>query len=446
MVLRSGMASLDATIVNIALPRLGAELGADFSGLQWVINGYTLSLAALILVGGALGDRLGRRKVFTFGVIWFALASLTCGLAPNIEVLVAARALQGVGGALLTPGSLAILQATFHVDDRARAIGAWSGLGGVPAAIGPLVGGYLIDAASWRWIFLINLPLAALVVWITVRHVPETRDRTVAGNVDVTGAIAGAAGLAALTWGLVERSWPLGATGLLAVAAFVFTESRREHPMLPLGIFRSRQFSAANVVTLLVYSGLTALMFMIGLVLQQALGYSPLKAGLATAPLTLFMLVFSARAGQLAAKIGPRLPMTLGPIVMALGLLAMTRVQPGRTYEATVLPAVLLFSVGVALMVAPLTATVLAAVPSSHAGIASGVNNAVARVAGLLAVAAAPLVAGFDPMGEVTASELVHGFHVVVVAAAATAAAGGLIAWLGIRNGRVSDVDGGCTA
>ena len=434
MVLGSGMASLDATVVNVALPRLGADLDADFAGLQWVVNGYTLTLAALILIGGSLGDRLGRRKVFIVGVVWFALASLMCGIAPNIGTLIAARALQGVGGALLTPGSLAILQASFHPDDRARAIGAWSGLGGVTTAIGPFLGGYLVDAASWRWIFLLNLPLAALVIWIGVHHVPETRDVTVTGRIDVPGALVGAIGLAASTWGLIERSWPLGIGGAIAMVAFVVTESRRTHPMLPLSIFRSRQFSAANLTTLFVYGGLGAVLFMIGIVLQQALGYSPLEAGMATFPITIIMLTFSAKAGALAQRVGPRWPMTIGPGVIAGGLLLMTRIEPGRSYATAVLPAVLLFSAGLALTVAPLTATVLAAADASHAGVASGVNNAVARVGGLLAVAAVPLVAGFSPVHGVSADELVDGFHTTLLCAAVLVAIGAVVSFAGIRS------------
>jgi len=434
MVLGSGMASLDATVVNVALPRLGSDLDADFAGLQWVVNGYTLTLAALILIGGSLGDRLGRRKVFIAGVVWFAVASLLCGIAPNIGTLIAARALQGVGGALLTPGSLAILQASFHPDDRARAIGAWSGLGGVTTAVGPFLGGYLVDAASWRWIFLLNLPLAALVIWIGVRHVPETRDMTVTGRIDLPGALVGAIGLAASTWGLIERSWPLGIGGAVAIVAFVVTESRRTHPMLPLSIFRSRQFSAANLTTLFVYGGLSAVLFMIGIVLQQALGYSPLEAGAATFPITIIMLTFSARAGALAQRIGPRWPMTIGPIVIAAGLLLMMRIEPGRGYTTGVLPAVLLFSAGLALTVAPLTATVLAAADAAHAGVASGVNNAVARVGGLLAVAAVPIVAGFSPVRAVSAADLVDGFHMTLLCAAALVAIGAVVSFAGIRS------------
>jgi EmrB/QacA subfamily drug resistance transporter len=434
MVLGSGVVSLDATVVNVALPRLGSDLGADFAGLQWVLNGYTLSLASLILIGGALGDRLGRRRVFVVGVVWFALASLLCGLAPNIGTLVAARMLQGVGGALLTPGSLAIIQASFHPDDRARAIGAWSGLGGVTTAVGPFLGGYLVDAASWRWIFLLNLPLSVLVIWVAVRHVPESRAPATGAGLDLSGAVLGALGLAGTTWGLIERSWVLGGFGVLGLVAFVVAESRRRDPMLPLGIFRSRQFTAANLTTLFVYGGLGAVLFMIGLVLQEALGYSPIEAGAAIFPLTVIMLIFSARAGALAQRIGPRWPMTIGPFGIAGGLLMMTRIAPGEGYVGAVLPAVLVFSAGLALTVAPLTATVLAAADAQHSGVASGVNNAVARVGGLLAVAAVPIVAGFSPSADVSPGALVHGFHTALLAAAALVALGGVISWIGIRS------------
>jgi EmrB/QacA subfamily drug resistance transporter len=434
MVLGSGVASLDATVVNVALPRLGADLHADFAGLQWVLNGYTLTLASLILVGGALGDRFGRRKVFTIGVIWFAIASLLCGLAPNVGMLIAARMLQGIGGALLTPGSLAILQASFRPDDRARAIGAWSGLGGVTTAIGPFVGGWLVGVASWRLIFLLNLPLAAVVVYVATHHVPESRDPTVSGRLDSAGALLGALGLAATTYGLIERSWTIGAIGVLGLLVFLVAESREQHPMLPLGIFRSRQFSAANVVTFFMYGGLAAALFLLGLVLQIALGYSPLEAGVALFPITIIMLFFSARAGALAQQIGPRLPMTLGPVVVAVGMLMMIRISPGISYASGVLPAVLIFSAGLALTVAPLTATVLAAADARHSGVASGVNNAVARVGGLLAVAAVPLVAGIDPAKDVARHTLVSGFHTTMVAAAGLVLIGAVVASAFIRS------------
>ncbi len=438
-VLGSGIASLDATVVNVALPRLGDDLDADFAGLQWVINGYTLTLAALILVGGALGDRFGRRSLFTIGVVWFAVASLLCGIAPNIGVLVAARMLQGVGGALLTPGSLAIIQAGFHPDDRAKAIGAWSGLGGVTTAIGPFLGGYLVDAVSWRWIFLINLPLAALAVWIARVHMPETRDASATGSLDVSGAALGALGLAGTTWGLIERSRGLGLAGAVALVLFVVVEMRSTHPMLPLGIFRSRQFSAANITTFFVYAGIAMVFFMLGLTLQRAMGYSPLEAGAASVPITAIMLVLSSRSGALAQRIGPRWQMSVGPVVIAAAMLLLTRIEPGRSYVGGVLPGILLFGAGLAITVAPLTSAVLAAADAQHAGIASGVNNAVARVGGLIAVAVVPIVAGFAAGAEVAPDALVDGFHTALRGGALLVGVGGLVSFAFIRASTSAD-------
>ncbi|NIZ93272.1 MFS transporter [Kineococcus rubinsiae] len=400
-ILGSGLAGIDATVVNVALPTIGAEFGASFAALQWVVTGYTLTLAALILLGGSLGDRYGRRRVFVVGVAWFAVASLLCGLAPNAGVLVACRAVQGVGAALLTPGSLAMLQASFAPGDRARAIGAWSGLGGVATAIGPLLGGWLVDAASWRWVFLVNVPLAAVVVLVARRHVPETHDPDAHGRVDVAGAALGAVGLAGLTYALIGA--PSGASpavvvagsvGVAGLVSFLLVERRSAAPMLPLGIFSSRVFSAVNAVTFAVYAALGAVFLLLVVALQSVAGFSPLAAGSALLPVTVVMLLLSARAGALAQRTGPRLPLTLGPLVCAAGVLAMLRIGASASYLGDVLPAVTVFGLGLALLVAPLTSTVLAAADARHAGVASGVNNAVARAAGLLAVAVVPAVAG----------------------------------------------------
>jgi predicted MFS family arabinose efflux permease len=347
---------------------------------------------------------------------------------------VAARVLQGIGGALLTPGSLAILQSSFRGRDRARAIGAWSGFGGVTAAIGPFLGGYLIDVASWRWIFLINLPLAAVVVLVAVRHMPESLDPTAEGPVDVAGAVLGAVGLATLTYGLIMSSWAFGLIGVVVLGLFLLSQRRGRNPMLPLDIFRSRQFSAANAVTFVLYAALGIVLFLIGLVLQLALGYSPIEAGSALLPITVVMLVFSARSGALAQRIGPRLPMTFGPLVVAAALLQMTRIEPGAGYLGVVLPAMLTFGAGLALTVAPLTATALAAADQRHSGLASGVNNAVARVGGLLAVAAVPLVAGIDPTVVVGADDIVQAFHRSMVVAGGLSVAAGLLAYATIRD------------
>ncbi len=437
----SGVAALDATVVNVALPAIGEDLGVGVAGLQWTLDGYLLTLAALILIGGSLGDQFGRRRVFTIGVTWFALASLLCGLAPNITVLVLARALQGVGGALLTPGSLAIVQSTFHPDDRGRAIGAWSGLGGLATAIGPFAGGYLIGAVSWRAIFLLNLPLAAAVVLIARRHVPESHDSHASHRVDVGGAVLGALGLAGVTAALIEGPsrggplpWVAGVLGVLALVGFLVWEARIEHPMLPLDLFRSRQFSGANLVTFALYAGLSGVFFLLAVVLQSALGYSPLEAGASLLPVTALMLVGSPLAGQLAQKIGPRVPMTVGPAVAAVGILLFRRIDEGATYVGVVLPAVVVFACGLALTVAPLTAAALGAADASRAGVASGVNNAVARVAGLLSVATLPLAAGLSGAVYDDPPALLGGFHRAVAIIATLVATSAVIAWATIRR------------
>ncbi len=404
-VLGSGLAFIDATVVNVAVPSIGDSLSAGLSSLTWVINAYTLTLASMILLGGSLGDRFGRRRVFIIGVVWFALASLLCGLAPNVETLIAARALQGVGGALLTPGSLAILQSAFRPEDRGRAIGAWSGLAGVAGAAGPFLGGWLVQVASWRWVFFINLPLAVAVVVIAVRHVPESRDPTASAHIDIAGAALGAAGLGALTYGLItwqDQGFTAPAVllalvvGLVALVGFVVRERTVGDPMLPLGIFASPLFRAVNIVTFVVYAAFGGVFFWLVLNLQVVAGYSPLAVGLALLPTTLIMLLLSSRMGALAQRVGARLPMAVGPLLCALGVAGMTRIGQGASYIGDVLPPVIVFALGLAVTVAPLTATALAAAPVQHAGLASGVNNAVARVAGLLAVAALPLVAGLS--------------------------------------------------
>lgn len=395
-VLGSGMTMLDATVVNIALPFLGRELAADMSGLQWVVNAYTLTLAGLILLGGGLGDRYGRRRIFLIGTVWFALASLLCGLAPTIEVLIAARALQGVGGALLTPGSLAIIQASFCREDRPRAVGAWSGLGGVASAIGPLVGGWLVQGPGWRWAFLINLPFAAVVLLVALRHVPETRDEQADGRFDVAGSVLAALALAGVTYGLIDLGAPLPlAVGVLLGAAFVLLEVRRSPAALvPVGLFKDRVFTAVNVVTLIMYGAMGVAFFLLGLQLQVVSGFSPVAAGSALLPTTLLMLVLSAPAGELARRVGPRLPMTAGILLAGLGFVWMSTLGAGSDYWLQVLPSVGLFGLGLSAAVAPLTATVLATADERYAGTASGINNAVARTGSLLLVAALPPLSG----------------------------------------------------
>jgi EmrB/QacA subfamily drug resistance transporter len=441
-VLGSSLAFVDATVVNIALPVIGKDFDAGLSALTWTVNAYTLTLACLILLGGSLGDRLGRRRVFVVGVLWFALASMLCGLAPNIQALVAARALQGIGGALLTPGSLAILQASFRPVDRARAIGAWSGLAGIAGATGPFIGGWLIGITSWRWIFLINVPIALTVVVIARRHVPESSDPTASHHIDVAGAGLAALGLAALTYGLI--AWPTKgfgspgvwgslAAGVVGIAGFLAWETRTREPMLPLSIFASRVFSATNAVTFAVYAALGGIFFWLVLTLEVVVGFTPLQAGVSLLPVTLIMLAFSARAGALSQRIGPRIPMTAGPIVAAVGVAGMERIGPGSSYLVDVLPPVSVFGCGLALTVAPLTATALGSLPASHAGLASGVNNAVARIGGLLALAVLPLVAGLSGLSYSEPAVLEPAFHMVIWVCVALLVTGGLLAAVFVR-------------
>ncbi|BCN56046.1 MFS transporter [Prescottella equi] len=414
-VLGSSLAMLDGTVVNVALPRIGEDLGAEVAGLQWVLSGYTLTLASLILFGGALGDRVGRRRVFVWGTVWFAGASALCALAPNVTILVAARLLQGVGAALLTPGSLAIISASFDEEDQGAAIGLWSGLGGVAAAVGPLLGGWLVEVAGWRSVFLINLPLAVAVVWVSARHVPETRDPHPPERLDVLGSALAALALGALTYGLIERAVWAVIAGLVLMAAFVVVERRSRYALVPGSLFASRVFVAANLVTLAVYAALGGVFFLLLLQLQIVSGYSPLAAGVASLPITVLMLLLSSRAGRWAQIHGPRIPMTVGPLLGAGGLLLMLRIGPGASYPTQVLPAVLVFGLGLSALVAPLTAAVLGSVSSDQAGIASGVNNAVARTSQLLAVAALPALAGIDADALADPAAFASGFRVAML-------------------------------
>ncbi|MFJ8636825.1 MFS transporter [Streptomyces sp. NPDC093568] len=438
-VLGSSMAMLDSTVVNVALPRIGEDLDANLSALQWTVNAYTLALAGLILLGGSLGDRYGRRKIFVIGVVWFAAASLLCGLAPNTGFLIAARTLQGIGGALLTPGSLALIQASFHPDDRARAVGLWSGFGGIGAAIGPFLGGWLVDGPGWRWVFLLNVPLALLCVPVALRHVPESGDGSKHGRFDVLGAALGALALALVTYALIEArggSLIIAVTAVAGVAAgiaFVYVEKRRPDPMMPLDIFASRQFTAVNLVTVCVYAALGGFFFLAALQLQVVSGYTALQAGTALLPTTVLMLLFSARSGALADKIGPRIPLTVGPLVSAAGLLLMLRVGPDASYVADVLPAVFVFGVGLVILVAPLTATVLASVDVARAGLASGINNAAARAAGLIAVAALPLLAGMSEEAYRSADAFDAAFDRAMPICAGVLVLGALIAFATVR-------------
>ncbi len=444
-VLGSAMAAIDATVVGIALPAIGDEFHATLAALQWVVTAYTLTLAGLLLFAGALGDKYGRKKVFLVGVIWFAIASLLCGAAPDEATLIGARALQGVGAALLTPGSLAIIQASFRPEDRGKAIGAWSGFAGVGTAVGPFLGGWLIQVLSWRLIFAINLPLAALVIAVALRHVPESRDVEATGPVDYAGGVLVTLGLIGLTYGLIDgpiAGWsspaPLAAllAGIGLLGAFLAWERRAAEPVLPLSLFKSVQFSSANVVTFVVYAALGGTLFLLPIQLEQVAGYSALGAGISLLPVTVIMLVLSARSGALAARIGPRLQMTAGPLVIAAGLALLARIGASGDYLTEVLPAVLVFGFGLAINVAPLTSTVLGAVSSEHAGAASAINNDVARAAGLIAVAVLPAAAGLSESSYLHPAAFSAGFHMASFISAGLCVCGGVLAAFTIRNPR----------
>lgn len=438
-VLGSGMALLDGTVVNIALRSIGVGLGATVAQLQWVVNAYLLALAALILVGGSLGDHVGRRRIFLVGVSWFAAASALCGAAQTPGQLVAARLLQGVGAALLTPGSLAMIQGSFRAQDRARVIGQWAGLGGIAAAVGPLVGGWVIQVASWRWIFWLNLPIAVVVLLVSLRHVPESRDAARARGFDVTGALLGAVGLGGVTFALIESSSEYVAVvavlGIAALVAFVVVERRSAHPLVPLRLFSSRVFSVANGMTVLVYGALSAMTLFLVLQLQVTSGYSPLQAGLATVPLTVVMLLGSSRSGELASRFGPRWQMSAGPVACGAGTLLLRDVSAQSSYWVDVLPGLLVFSLGLVALVAPLTATVLAATPDRHAGVASGINNAVARTGSLLAVAALPALVGITGADYRRPEVLTAGYQQAMLVCTVLLVGGGAVSFLGMPRG-----------
>ncbi|MFF8319375.1 MFS transporter [Streptomyces bobili] len=449
-VLGSGVVLLGSTVTNVALPRIGQDFDADLDVLQWTVNAYMLTLAGLILLGGSLGDRFGRRRVFVLGLVWFAVASLLCGLAPDTTTLIAARALQGVGGALLTPGSLAIIEASFHPDDRPRAIGLWSGFGGIGAALGPFLGGWLVDGPGWRWTFVLSAVPALLCVPVALRHVPEsvgaprkeatgTADRRRVGF-DVTGAVLGALALALVTYALTEArdggSVAVAAAvgGVVAGAAFLRVERRGSDPMMPPAIFSSRQFTAVNVITLCVYAGTGGFFFLTALHLQIVVGYSALAAGAAMLPNTVLMLLFSSHAGMLAQRLGPRVPLTVGPLVCGAGMLLMLRVGPDASYLHDILPALLVMGTGMVVMVAPLTVTLLASVDTSNAGLASGINNAAARAAGLVSVAALPLLVGMGPEAYRSDAAFDASFGRAMPLCAGLLAVGASVAFLTLRR------------
>ncbi len=432
--LGSGVAILDGSVVNVALATIGTRLHASLAQLQWVVNGYLLALAALVLVGGSLGDRLGRRRVYLVGIAWFAVGSALCALAPNAPALIGSRVLQGVGGALLTPGALAVIQSSFVPKDRAPAIGWWAGTSGIATAIGPVVGGLLVGHAGWRWIFWINVPLCAVVVLLCLRFTPQTRDAEAVGRFDVAGSLLAAAGLALLTEGLTAASWPLGTAGIVILAAFVAYERRPAQPLVPPRLFRDRVFSSANAMTFLVYGALGAVTLFLVLQLQVSSGWSPLAAGLAALPVTIVLMALSSRAAALSDRIGPRLPMSLGPLLCAAGTVLLSGLGRHVSYAGDVLPGIVVFALGLALLVSPLTATVLAAAPERYAGVASGVNNAVARAGSLLAIAALPALVGLSGAAYRNPVVMTAGYRSALLWCAGLLAAGGVVSWVGLAG------------
>jgi EmrB/QacA subfamily drug resistance transporter len=433
--LGSGIAFLDGSVVNAALPSIERDLHASLAGQQWVVTAYLLTLGSLLVVGGSLGDRFGRRRVFVVGLGIFSVASLACGLAPNLSVLISARIIKGIGAALLVPGSLAMLASVFHPDDRAKAIGRWSGLASVSTALGPFLGGWLIDSVSWRWIFLINPVLAAGAIAIALRFIPETSGDTKT-KLDLPGAIALSTGLAGVVYALIEgpsQRWALRSVGaaILGISAliiFAVIEARSSHPMIPLALFRNRVFAGANAATFVIWGALGAVFFLLTIHLQNDLHYSALEAGAAGLPVTVLMFLFASRSGALAQRIGARVHLVVGPIIIAVGFAVLATVRPGRSYLQSAFPGVVVFGVGLVITVAPLTSTVLGAVDDRSAGIGSAINNAVARIASLFAIATLPALAGISGKK----SDLGSGFDQAMWICAAFALAGAFICALTI--------------
>jgi EmrB/QacA subfamily drug resistance transporter len=448
VILGSGIAMLDGTVVNIAARTIGDDLHAGLVSVQWILNGYLLSLASLILVGSSLGDRLGRKKMYLLGVASFGVASILCAFAQNPAQLTAFRVLQGVAGALLTPGALALIQGSFRHEDRPAAIGSWAGYTGIAAAVGPFIGGFLVENASWRWIFAINVPLCLMVLWLG-RYVPESRDEEETAPFDVPGAIVGTLALGLLTYLLT--SWRQLGSGVLlagalvtlvALVAFVLLE-RRPGAMAPAELFGSRVFTAANIMTFLTYGALGVVIFLLVLQLQVTAGYTPLEAGVSTLPMTVSMLFFSSRAATLASRIGPRIPMSVGPLICAVGVVLLSFIGEDASYVVHVFPGITIFAIGLTTLVSPLTTAVLAAAPDHHAGVASGINNAVARTGSLLAVAAFPAIVGLSGSDYQHPAVLTDGFRHGFWLCAGLLALGGVVSWFGLAGADLVDAPSG---
>jgi EmrB/QacA subfamily drug resistance transporter len=456
-ILGSTVVFLDSTVVNVALPAIADGLDAGLAGQQWVVEAYMLTLVSLLLVGGSLGDQFGRRRVFVIGLIAFGVTSILCAIAPTVELLIVARALQGIAGALLVPGSLAIVAASFSGAERGKAVGTWTAWTGIATVVGPAGGGVLVEALSWRAIFWVNIPLIAATVALTMHSVRESRDMEAFRGIDWLGIALSAAGLAGPVFALIEQPtygwgdplvWAPMVVGVVCFALFILWEARARHPMLELSLFRIRNFRVANLTTLSAYAGLIGGLFFVGLFLQQVAGYSAIEAGFATTPVSLILFFLSPRWGKLASGTGPRLPMSVGPIVGGIGLIMLLRVGADADYIADVLPAIVVFGLGLSATVAPLTATVLDSVEERHVGIASGVNNGIARVAGLLAIAVLGAVisakfgasvggeAGSNPLTASEPDASTEAFHLGVVIAGALMIAGGIFAGIGIENPR----------
>ncbi|HEX6534807.1 MAG TPA: MFS transporter [Gemmatimonadaceae bacterium] len=449
-VLGSGTVFLESTVVTVALPAIAREFHLGVAGLQWVLNGYLLPLGALMLLGGALGDRFRRSTVFASGLAGFAIASLCCAIAPTPGTLLAARVAQGTAGALLVPNSLAMIETTFEGEARGAAIGHWAGWSGISTALGPLLGGWLVQVASWRWVFASVAPFAIASAWIVWRRASGADSSSAAlassgerAPIDYAGAVLATLGLAGVVAALILGPGGVAPRALVAAAAvggvaclgaFIVVEHGAPAPLLPLEVFRSRQFTGANVTTLLVYAALGGLFFLLMLELQNVLGYGPLAAGASLLPINFLMLALSPVVGRRAQHTGPRVPMTFGALIASVGMLLFTRVRPGASYASAVLPAVTVFGLGLAILVAPLTAAVLGAVDERLAGVASGVNNAVARLAGLLATAALPLLAGFGGLAEPRGPALSEGFARAMLIGAALCAAGAVVAWVTVSR------------